>query len=93
VLELTEVTYPLEETLAGTEENRDQVDLHLIHEASAQVLLRCVRPAGEGDVPATCRAPGHLESGLDALRDEGERRAPSSWSGGRAWCVSTKTGW
>src|SRR5205823_623746 len=69
------VAHAVEQPLAAAEQRRRDVQLHLVDQAGAQVLLCGLRAAGERDVLAARGAPRLLERRLDAFADEGKRRA------------------
>jgi hypothetical protein len=72
-LEPAQVTDAIKEWFARAEENRHEVNLHLIHQTGAQVLLGDIGPTPERHVLASSRLPGQLEGWRDPISDEGER--------------------
>ena len=58
-------------------EDRLQVDRHLLDQIRSE-LPSHLGPAGERDVPSSCRGPCLIERRHDAIGDEGERRAPDA---------------
>ena len=62
----------VEQANAAAEEERGDVDLQLVDEAGAEVLLHDVRSAGNGDVPVAGGRASLLQRRLDAVGDEGE---------------------
>src|SRR4051812_26948429 len=65
----------LEEPRAAAEQDRRDVDLHLLDDAGAQVLLRDVGPAADRDVLVAGRLARLRERRLGAVCDERERAA------------------
>jgi hypothetical protein len=53
----------------------DEVDLHLVEKPSVEALLHEARPTGNRDVFVAGGLPSLGERGLEAVRDEDERRA------------------
>src|SRR5215216_4054370 len=65
----------LEQPLAATEHDRDDVEVELLEQAGGEVLLDRVGAAGDQDVLLAGRRAGLLERGVDPVGDEVERRA------------------
>jgi hypothetical protein len=74
-LELDRPLETVEEADAVAQEHRNDVQLKLVEQPRPQVLLGDARAARERDVLVAGGRPGLVERGLDALRDERERRA------------------
>ena len=62
----------VEQPLAGAEEDRDHVDMHLVDQPGLQVLLDDARPTAQRHVLVAGRRPSLLEGRLDAVGDEVE---------------------
>ena len=65
----------LEEPRAGAEQDRRDVDLELVEQPGAEVLLRDLGAARDLDVLVAGGLAREVERGLDAVGDEGERRS------------------
>src|SRR5262245_29160433 len=65
----------VEQPGAAAEERRHEIDLHLVHEAGGEILLRRARAAGEGYIFTTCGAYRKFQGCLYSLGDEGEGRS------------------
>src|SRR4029434_1246338 len=65
----------VEEADATAKEKRDDVNLQFVDEAGREILLRDFGATAEPNILAIGCLPCPLESGLDAIGDEGECRA------------------
>jgi hypothetical protein len=65
----------IEQPASLAEKCGDEVDLHLVEKPSVEALLREARPTGNRDVFVAGGLPSLGERGLEAVRDEDERRA------------------
>ena len=81
----------VEQANATAEENRNEVELELVEEPGAEVLLDDVGAARDVHVfPAALRACSSAASTPSVTK---VKVVPCSSSGSRGWCVRTKTGW
>ena len=68
-----EIAHVLEQPLAVTEQDRDDVELELIDQPGGEVLLYDVGVATDQDISAAPGLPRLFERGLDSIGDEDER--------------------
>ena len=64
----------VEQPLALPEQDRHEVDVHLVHETGREILLGGFRSAGKRHILAAGGLPRRLERRTDAVGDEGEGR-------------------
>ena len=76
----------VEESLSRAEEDRNDRDVHLVDQASAQILLDRGRAATQPDVEAIGRLESARQCRLDSVGDEVERR-PAFHRDVRTWVV------
>src|SRR6188508_3287344 len=74
LLELDVRADAVEESRPAAQENRDDVDLELVHEPGGQVLVDDVRAAADEDVLVAGCLPRLVECGVDSIGHKGEGR-------------------
>jgi hypothetical protein len=65
----------VEQPLAGAEHDRREMQAQLVEQPGVEAMAHRLGAAGDGDVPGTGRVAGLGEGRLEAVGDEGERRA------------------